>query len=1018
MDWEGPRTPPTFWTPSIPPLERRLSADSPLLTPYRALRLAWVVSTLPLHLFLVGLSLVPFFHHRLPDFLSPGKKQRWNPQQRVVYPLLRRVIWAVSDVGNVGDLTPSSPDRPVWWGTLLEKVTVVVGGGAKVHLDIRKVRLPDEAEGKGWVEGEVRDPRGRIGFEEVPLFWFEREGEERTAVGRGGDRWKARSEKDRVVVYFVGGGYVTGNPTEGSRAFKLARETGLRVVGANFRKADTASQAFPAALQDALATYAHLVLHLGYRDIVLAGDSAGATLALSLLQYLALVVPHAEGMVLPSGLLLYSPWVDATASHYAKATVDEYQDDIICPGMATNALRGYLLHVNSPPPTSALKAFSGYAGDDSVYTLRNRHPWFSPALPASLPALTAVARAYLSSPHPSTDEDGESSLRQRRTTATHRPLRFFITTGRAELFHAEVHSLILNLRAASRATALSSTISLGSAEPFEVEAMEAEGEVHAFPLVPEWRAWRCLSVCLSSASFVLTSSSPPTAPAATSSTVQRPPPDLAQQPNERTSLLGGSTTNNHSSSHHRSDSHSFHIPNAHFRPPPLFSPTDERHPPHRSRTPSPLPRPEPNLPPSDTNPSYVPNYHSSPHPISRTPSPSPPPSSYGDSQDDREPHRVPGFAESIKNFLFSSWVNLLLVAVPLSFASHFAGWGATADFVISFIAIIPLASLLGDATEQASIKLGQTVGGLLNATFGNAVELIVGILALIRGELRIVQTSLLGSILSNLLLVLGCSFVAGGAVFKEQTFQQTAAQASSSLMVLAVATLVIPAAYHASQLDGSAGGDGLLGVLDAAKKGADEAGLLKLSRGTAIVLLLCYASYLYFQLRSHAYLFEDPSSHEEEEARMNITTATGALVVVTVVTSFCADYLVGAIDEFAQKYSIPKAFIGLILLPIVGNAAEHVTSVWMAAKGKMELTIGVAVGSSIQIAVGLIPILVLVGWVIDQDLTLFFQNFETIVLFVSVLLVDILVSDGRSNYLEGLMLIALYLVIALAFWVS
>ncbi|BGP46253.1 hypothetical protein JCM10450v2_002093 [Rhodotorula kratochvilovae] len=409
--------------------------------------------------------------------------------------------------------------------------------------------------------------------------------------------------------------------------------------------------------------------------------------------------------------------------------------------------------------------------------------------------------------------------------------------------------------------------------------------------------------------------------------------------------------------------------------------------------------------------------------------------------DDIAQHGTPTFLESVKNFFLSGWLNLLLVAVPLSFASHFAGWGSTADFIISFVAIVPLASLLGDATEQCSLRLGQTVGGLLNATFGNAVELIVGVLALKRGELRIVQTSLLGSILSNLLLVLGMSFMAGGLKFKEQTFQATAAQASSSLMVLGTATLVIPAAYRANQLDGSLSNDGpgVLSLLDEFGKKTDISGLLKLSRGTAIILLFCYASYLFFQLRTHHYLFEDPTEHEHEDAKMNIQTAVGALVAVTVVTSFCADYLVGAIDEFAMDYSIPKAFIGLILLPIVGNAAEHVTSIWMAirpatspakatldlalgrrsclkALGKMELTIGVAIGSSIQIGVGLIPILVIVGWIINQDLTLFFENFETIVLFVSVLLVDILVSDGKSNYLEGLLLIALYLVIALAFW--
>ncbi|GAA5871639.1 hypothetical protein JCM8547_007105 [Rhodosporidiobolus lusitaniae] len=465
-------------------------------------------------------------------------------------------------------------------------------------------------------------------------------------------------------------------------------------------------------------------------------------------------------------------------------------------------------------------------------------------------------------------------------------------------------------------------------------------------------------------------------------------------PTERTALLGGQTGGNNAQ-------HTYHIPNLHPRPPPNLSlspsPTRTR----SSFSHSHITGPSSSSPPTSILNSY--DYYSA----------SPP---RQDDLDHRE-HRVPGVVESLKNFILSGWINVLLVAVPLSFISHFAHWGSTADFIISFIAIVPLASLLGDATEQCSLKLGQTVGGLLNATFGNAVELIVGILALIRGELRIVQTSLLGSILSNLLLVLGCSFLAGGIKFKEQQFQQTAAQASSSLMVLAVGTLVIPAAYHASKIDGNTPDNGL-GVLEQLGKSSDLDGLLKLSRGTAVILLLCYASYLFFQLRSHAYLFEDSSEQEEEEAKMNIATACGALVVVTVITSFCADYLVGAIDEFAQEYSIPKAFIGLILLPIVGNAAEHVTSVWMAAKGKMELTIGVAVGSSIQIAVGLIPILVLVGWIIDKDLTLFFENFETIVLFVSVLLVDILVSDGRSNYLEGLMLIALYIVIALAFWVS
>jgi len=375
----------------------------------------------------------------------------------------------------------------------------------------------------------------------------------------------------------------------------------------------------------------------------------------------------------------------------------------------------------------------------------------------------------------------------------------------------------------------------------------------------------------------------------------------------------------------------------------------------------------------------------------------------------------------MKALFFESWINVLLVAVPLSFASYHANWGSTPTFIISFVAIIPLAALLGDATEQCSMKTGQTIGGLLNATFGNAVEAIVGIIALKQGQLRIVQTSMLGSILSNVLLVLGCSFFAAGFKFRESQFQVTAAQASSSVMVLACSTLIIPAAYHAGQkaISQAATNQLLASGYDVAVSeptGID--GLLFISRGTSIILIVIYATYLFFQLKTHAYLFQAAEDDEEEKPRMNVYSAVASLLAVTVVTSFCADYLVDSIDEFADRFGIPKAFIGLILIPIVGNAAEHTTSVWMAVKGKTELVIGVCVGSSIQIAIGVIPILVLIGWAIDRNLTLYFENFETICLFVSVFIVNSVLNDGKSNYLEGLMLMSLYLVIALAFWVS
>jgi len=181
---------------------------------------------------------------------------------------------------------------------------------------------------------------------------------------------------------------------------------------------------------------------------------------------------------------------------------------------------------------------------------------------------------------------------------------------------------------------------------------------------------------------------------------------------------------------------------------------------------------------------------------------------------------------------------------------------------------------------------------------------------------------------------------------------------------------------------------------------------------------IVYVAYLVFQLKTHNYLFVAPEDDEVEEAKMSTISAGSALLIVTIITSFCADYLVASIEETANRYHIPKPFIGLVLLPIVANAAEHVTSVWMAMKGKMELTIGICVGSSIQIAAFVIPLLVIIGWISGHELTLFFADFETVILFVSVLLVNILIQDGKSNYMEGLLLITLYLVIALAFWVA
>ncbi|KAJ4234268.1 Vacuolar calcium ion transporter [Fusarium solani] len=367
--------------------------------------------------------------------------------------------------------------------------------------------------------------------------------------------------------------------------------------------------------------------------------------------------------------------------------------------------------------------------------------------------------------------------------------------------------------------------------------------------------------------------------------------------------------------------------------------------------------------------------------------------------------------------LLSSYVNFLLVMVPIGIVAGKLGWNSTAVFTINFFAIIPLAAVLSFATEEISLKLGETMGGLLNATFGNAVELIVSIVALKEKQIDIVQASMLGSILSNLLLVMGMCFLFGGMIHRgqtgngtEQVFSSATAQTTCSLMTLSSASLIIPAALYA--------------VLDQGGSRDKDQSILTLSRGTAIILLLLYVLYLVFQLRTHSNLFDAENQNaggegeEPEEPTLGTVSAVAVLVVTTILVAICADYLVGSIDNLVETSGISRAFIGLILIPIVGNAAEHVTAVVVAVRDKMDLAMGVAIGSSIQIALLVTPFLVIVGWIIGSDMSLHFETFQTVAFSVSVLVVTYTVQDGKSNYLEGAMLLGLYAIIALAFLVT
>ena len=267
---------------------------------------------------------------------------------------------------------------------------------------------------------------------------------------------------------------------------------------------------------------------------------------------------------------------------------------------------------------------------------------------------------------------------------------------------------------------------------------------------------------------------------------------------------------------------------------------------------------------------------------------------------------------------------------------------------------------------------------------------------------------MLGSILSNILLVLGCCFIASGVRRTESRFNETVASTMASLMAVAATSLIIPATLYAS-LKGSAADS--------------EDNILILSHGTAIIMLILYCLYLFFQLKSHAHLFDAEQQQEgdDEEADepqiLNPIAATICLILVTLLVAVCAEYLVDSIDAIVDSLHISKTFIGLILLPIVGNAAEHVTACVVAYKDKMDLAIGVAIGSSMQIALFVTPFLVILGWIMDKPMTLHFQGFETVVFFLSVLVVNYLIGDGKSNYLEGCMCLGTYIIIALAFYV-
>jgi len=344
-------------------------------------------------------------------------------------------------------------------------------------------------------------------------------------------------------------------------------------------------------------------------------------------------------------------------------------------------------------------------------------------------------------------------------------------------------------------------------------------------------------------------------------------------------------------------------------------------------------------------------------------------------------------------------LRLLLVFVPIAIYLGLTHASPTWVFVFCCLAILPLAGLMGEATEHITHHTGPGIGGLMNASFGNAAELIIAFIALRAGETEIVKASLTGSIIGNMLMVLGLSMLLGGWKHTELKFSRIAGESSSSMMVLAVVSLVIPAIYA--------------NVTQHKNPGHIES----LSLDISWVLLLTYFASLVFSLKSHKHLFAGEGSDELHEGPVwSVAKSIAVLVVAAGFVGWISEFLVHAVGEAGAAMGMSKVFMGVVVVAIVGNAAEHSTAILVAMKGKMDLSLGIAMGSSMQIALFVAPVLVIAGHFMGQPLGLEFTILEVVAVFLSVGAVSLLVIDGRTNWFEGVQLLAIYTILAMAFY--
>jgi Ca2+:H+ antiporter len=347
-------------------------------------------------------------------------------------------------------------------------------------------------------------------------------------------------------------------------------------------------------------------------------------------------------------------------------------------------------------------------------------------------------------------------------------------------------------------------------------------------------------------------------------------------------------------------------------------------------------------------------------------------------------------------------LNWFLIFVPVAIALEFLRPEShTLIFVAACMAVIPLAGWLGRATEQLAHHTGEGVGGLLNATFGNAAELIIALMAIRKGLYPVVKASLTGSIIGNILLVLGGAFLAGGIRHKEQEFNVTGAQAQSTLLTLAAIGLIMPAAFH------------YLAGHSAVSLEND------ISLEISIILLLAYSAHLLFTLYTHKQLFAGAerdatdAAHQPWGLKRSLLTLAGATALI----AWISEILVGSVEQAAIAFGMSRIFIGVIVVAVIGNAAEHSTAITTALNNRMELSMGIALGSSLQIALFVAPLLVMLSYFFGpRPMDLVFTPAEVLAVFLAVLITGQVASDGKSNWLEGVQLLAVYLMLAVVFY--